>query len=119
MTTIPVSETLPSHMPSHKPGHTGAPHAAELLPTSTPRVRDPLAGLRTRLSRVEDALRSLRGVLLALLTLGRLHAQTAWAEVRATTPAWFPVVLVAWCGVAAVLATAFGIWVLVSILITG
>lgn len=115
MTTIPVSETLPNHTP----GHTGTPHGAEVLPTSAPRVPHPLAGLRIRLARVEDALRSVRGVLLALLTLAGLHAQTAWAEVRATTPAWFPVVLVTWCAVAAVLATGFGIWVLVSILVTG
>jgi len=101
MTTIPVSETAP--------GQTGTPRPTQQPSTSPAPLGHRLAAL----------LRTVRDVLLALLDLGRLHAGSAWAEIRATSPSWFPTVFLAWCGAAAVLATAFAIWVLVVMLTTG
>ena len=102
MTTIPVNETVP--------GHTGTSLAPQQPSTS------PDSPWSDRLTAI---LRTTRGVLLALLDLALVHTRSAWAEIRATSPAWFPTVFLAWCGTAAALATAFAIWVLVVMLTTG
>ena len=98
MTTIPVTETAPS-------------------PTSPTEPESRRSA--SRLTALRRVLRVVREVLAALLGLARLRTRTAWAEICATSPGWFPRVFLAWCGVAAVLATAFGIWVVLSILIPG
>ncbi|NPC97776.1 hypothetical protein [Nocardioides sp. zg-DK7169] len=107
MTTIPVSETVP--------GPTGtAPAPQQPTSPSSPTPAGP-----TRTAALAAAAHVVRDIVLALLDLARLRTRSAWAEIRATSPAWFPVVLLTWCGVAAVLAAAFAIWVLVVMLTTG
>ncbi|MQW76675.1 hypothetical protein GHK92_12380 [Nocardioides sp. dk4132] len=102
MTTIPVNETVP--------GRAGTQLAPQQPSTSAESARS---------DRLLAILQTTRGVLLALLDLALLHTRSAWAEIRATSPAWFPVVFLTWCGAAAVLAAAFAIWVLVVMLTTG
>ncbi|WP_166140027.1 hypothetical protein [Nocardioides ochotonae] len=106
MTTIPVSETAPA-----QPGTPRSPQQSQQpsSPAPDPRPVDRLAAL----------LGTVRDVLLALLDLGRAHTRTAWSEIRATTPPWFPTVFLTWCVAAAVLAAAFAVWVLLVMLTTG